>query len=342
MMADVEILLKELFSRQPSSTDTKLGYLVETVCLLEVCARKPGNVHPTFSFADTTIDDFISSAQAIAPVFDSTESLSVGELVFQSVNATKHATGKNTNLGIILALAPLAKAATPNQPAIQRVLDGLTIEDAELVYQAIRLASPGGLGTAEQQDVRSEPTVTLLQAMRLAADRDLIAKQYANAFEDVFGLLLPELVRLLSAQVPLEQAIVQTFLLGLSRLGDTLILRKCGPALMAETKQRAGEVLNALGGVPRFAGTPANRACSDMAISAPQAIAPELAPWHECEELRRFDDWLRADGHRRNPGTMADLIAATLFLALRRGSISVPASLHWSCPALSVSDDHGQ
>ncbi len=31
-----------------------------------------------------------------------------------------------------------------------------------------------------------------------------------------------------------------------------------------------------------------------------------------------FDAWLRADGHRRNPGTMADLMAATLFLLLRR------------------------
>ena len=30
-----------------------------------------------------------------------------------------------------------------------------------------------------------------------------------------------------------------------------------------------------------------------------------------------FDRWLRADGHRRNPGTTADLVAATLFAAQR-------------------------
>lgn len=305
-MVDVEILLKELFSRQPSPTDTKLGHLVETACVLEVCARKPGNVHPTSSFADTTFDDFIASAKAIAPVFDRTESLNVGELVLQAVRATTHAVGKNTNLGMILAIAPLAKARTPDQIAVQPVLDELTIDDAERVYQAIRLASPGGLGTVEQQDVRNAPTVTFLKAMQLAADRDLVAKQYATAFGDVFQLLLPELARLLSAQVPLEQAIIQTFLLGLSRLGDTLILRKCGPALMAEAKQRAGQVLS--------------------------AGWPESAPGKE--EFRRFDQWLRADGHRRNPGTMADLIAATLFLALRRGSISMSASLPWSCPQL--------
>ena len=41
-------------------------------------------------------------------------------------------------------------------------------------------------------------------------------------------------------------------------------------------------------------------------------------------ELDKFDAWLRADGHRRNPGTTADLIAATLFAALRDGLINSP------------------
>jgi triphosphoribosyl-dephospho-CoA synthase len=306
MMADVEIVLRELSSRQPSSIDAKLGHLVEMACVLEVCARKPGNVHPTSSFVDTTFDDFIHSAKAIAPILDRSESLRVGELVFQAVTANINAVQKNTNLGIILAIAPLAKASTTDQTAVQCVLGELTIEDAQLVYQAIRLASPGGLGTAEQQDVRSEPTVTLLEAMQLAAHRDLIAKQYATAFGDVFDLLLPALTRLVSGQVPLEQAIIQTFLVGLSQLGDTLILRKCGPELMAETQGRAEEVLSA--------GWPD----SEKGI----------------EEFRRFDQWLRADGHRLNPGTMADLIAATLFLALRRGSITLSASPVWFCSAI--------
>lgn len=42
------------------------------------------------------------------------------------------------------------------------------------------------------------------------------------------------------------------------------------------------------------------------------------------QSLAEFDTWLRADGHRRNPGTTADLIAAGLFVLLREGR------LHWS------------
>ena len=37
--------------------------------------------------------------------------------------------------------------------------------------------------------------------------------------------------------------------------------------------------------------------------------------------LADFDFWLRSDGHRRNPGTTADLIAAALFAGLRDGWI---------------------
>jgi len=40
--------------------------------------------------------------------------------------------------------------------------------------------------------------------------------------------------------------------------------------------------------------------------------------------LADFDFWLRSDGHRRNPGTTADLIAAALFVLLRDGLIDPP------------------
>ena len=32
--------------------------------------------------------------------------------------------------------------------------------------------------------------------------------------------------------------------------------------------------------------------------------------------LEKFDDWLREEGHTRNPGTTADLVAACLWVAL--------------------------
>lgn len=271
---------------------TSSSDLIELACLWEATVPKPGNVHPGAAFDDTHYDDFVQSAKAIGPVFARAMSLSVGEVVLESVQATRQAVGKNTNLGIILVLAPLAKGG--DQTGVQAVLDSLTIHDAELVYEAIRLAQPGGLGKASSQDVHQQPTVTLLEAMRLGEDRDLIAKQYVSGFQDVFGLLLPALEQSMTkmANTPL-QAIQMAFLLGLATLGDTLIARKCGKPVMHEAQRLARKVLDA--GWPN----------SDQGQQA----------YHE------LDSWLRADGHKRNPGTMADLIAGTIFLALQRGTM---------------------
>src|SRR5207342_2556160 len=105
----------------------------------------------------------------------------VGARILAAVEATSAACGQNTNLGIVLLAAPLAAAA--EQPgdlrqSLDEVLARLTRADAILAYRAIRLAAPGGLGTSDRHDVASEPTVTLLEAMRAAAGRDRIAMQY--------------------------------------------------------------------------------------------------------------------------------------------------------------------
>src|SRR5204862_451408 len=83
----------------------------------------------------------------------------------------------------VLLLAPLARAAAlePDtnrlRESLRKVLDATTVADARDVYVAIRRASPGGLGQAEEQDVSTDPTVTLTDAMELAADRDAIASE---------------------------------------------------------------------------------------------------------------------------------------------------------------------
>ena len=79
------------------------------------------------------------------------------------------------------------------QTELALVLAGLDQSDAEQVFAAIRLANPGGLGSAPRHDVQEPATVTLLLAMAEAADRDLIAAQYATNFRDVFVTGLPAL-----------------------------------------------------------------------------------------------------------------------------------------------------
>jgi triphosphoribosyl-dephospho-CoA synthase len=292
-----------------------LGLFAQLACLWEATARKPGNVHRFRDFADVTYLDFVASAAAIAPVFDAlavaaaqgtAELYSVGLLVLEGVRQTRKVASTNTNLGILLLLAPLAKAAPPvgSRAAVLHVLETLTVRDAEYAYDAIRLASSGGLGRVKDQDVHQPPTQDLRQAMMLAADHDLIARQYANGFQEVFEAGIPALQRGLGEMLSRENAIIHCHLQLLARYPDGLIARKCGPAVAQEASRGAAQVINA--------GWP-HTAAGRGAIAA-------------------FDAWLRADGHRRNPGTTADLVAACLFVALREGMITLPPQVPWSFP----------
>jgi triphosphoribosyl-dephospho-CoA synthase len=142
-----------------------LGQCAELACLLEVSARKPGNVHPQASFEDLEFTDFLLSAQAIAPVIDRALELGVGGTVRECVIRTRALVRTNTNLGIALLLAPLSAvpATQPLELGLVDVLNRLTVEDSRLVFEAIRLAQPGGLGEVSEQDVRSEPSLGLVQ-----------------------------------------------------------------------------------------------------------------------------------------------------------------------------------
>ena len=146
---------------------------------------------------------------------------------------------------MILLLAPLAAVpigrAAPR--GVARVLRRRPSTTPILVYRAIRLARPGGLGTVDEQDVADEPTVTLLEAMRLAADRDLVARQYATGYADVFDRALPALRAALARGRPLETAIIVAYLDFLARSPDTLIARKRGEATAREASSAGADVL---------------------------------------------------------------------------------------------------
>src|SRR5207302_1526524 len=120
----------------------------------------------------------------------------LGETILAAIRATRVVVSTNTNLGIVLLLAPLANVpeGTNLRVGIREVLANTTVNDAVHVYEAIRLAAPGGLGRAKDQDVVHAPTLPLRDVMALAADRDLVARQYANDFADVFDLGVPALL----------------------------------------------------------------------------------------------------------------------------------------------------
>ena len=281
------------------------GRLAQLACLLEVCARKPGNVHPGASFDDAGLLDFLVSATALVSTLDRAAEIGVGEAVLSAVEATRRLTATNTNLGMILLLAPLA-AADPDlelRDGLRRVLRGLTVDDARLAFRAICLARPGGLGQVDEHDVATEPTITLIEAMTAAADRDAVARQYATDYDDVFSLTLPTLIESLDRGLTTEQAIVACHLTLMSERPDTLILRKCGPQTAAASAERAGVLARARRFDP-----------DDPGVAA-------------------FDAWLRAAGRGRNPGATADLVTAALYVALHQRTIELPEHItrrRWS------------
>jgi triphosphoribosyl-dephospho-CoA synthase len=281
-----------------------IDLFAEVACIWEVSARKVGNVFPGANFRDCGVVDFLLSAAAIRTIFRWPGHMGTGFAIRRATEETQCTVGTNTNLGIILLLAPLVNAIQPRsqfRSAVRAELDRLSIQDAQQVYHAIRLANPGGLGDAQEQDVREEPTVTLLEAMKLAADRDMVARQYANGFADVFDFGVPAFLDAFAKFGCVEGAIIDSQLRWLATYPDSLIARKNGLAVAQDVQKRATEVLQ-LGG-----------------ITTPESRAAGVA----------LDKHLRSDGNKLNPGTTADLITACLFVALRENKVTPSAPFRW-------------
>jgi triphosphoribosyl-dephospho-CoA synthase len=287
----------------PAATPDEIAAAAQLACLLEAHAPKPGNVSPGRDFADVGYGDFVASAAAIGAPFARVVETPLGALVRAAVDATARWAPSNTNLGMVLLLAPLAKAAVRADPPgdlranLAAVLDVTTIDDAREVYAAIRLANPGGLGRAANQDVAREPTLPLREVMRLAADRDGIAREYDTAFTATFDTGVPALRQARADGLGWDDAIVETFLTLLAAAPDTHIARRAGLDRASSVSRLAVTVL-ADGGVRTDAGR---------------------------LSVARFDRSLRDDRHSANPGTTADLTAAAILVLLLESGLRLRA-----------------
>lgn len=273
----------------------KQAYL--EACEAELQAFKPGNVGVHSEGHDMTVADFRHSASASAPAL-SDPALPLGEKIYRAVAATRERVGCNTNLGIVLLCAPLAQADMQRhqgetlRESLARVLDNTTQEDAGWVYQAIRLAAPGGLGESDAEDVRSSPTVSLREAMKIAENRDRIAWQYTNYYRNVFDLAIPSYHRGLNLWGDESWAVVTVFTELLLAFPDSHIERKFGE---------------------RF-----SRMVADKMTLVQQAMTDASQPGQALQVLRAVDGEFKSAGV--NPGTTADLTVACL-LAVRLGRL---------------------
>ncbi|MEH6717579.1 MAG: triphosphoribosyl-dephospho-CoA synthase [Aurantimonas endophytica] len=262
-------------------------------CRAELDVVKPGNVHRFSPGHGMEAATFEAAAAAAAP-FVAQPGAGVGARILGATRASWASVGVNANLGIVLLAAPLAAAAeTASGPgtdalreALRQALATLTPDDARDAFAAIALASPGGLGEVLEHDVRQPPSIGLVAAMRLASERDLVARQYADGFAEIFDIGLPALME--TEAVPAAPGLgpaLAAYLAFASRFPDSHVARKYGDRCAESLRRRMAGFARDVRGVTEPA----------------EALSTALA----------FDAELKRE--KLNPGTSADLTVASLF-----------------------------
>ncbi|MHA1213310.1 MAG: triphosphoribosyl-dephospho-CoA synthase [Candidatus Heimdallarchaeota archaeon] len=322
----------------------------ELACLLEVSASpKPGNVHRFSDFKDLRYEDFLGSGVSLGYWLEELAlkgiQLATGELSWDdlALGATiKHAVKtsdffhehSNTNLGIILLLCPLSVAAGMSfhdnaiacdlsifQSNLRQIMSKTTVHDAIAVSEAVKLASPGGLGKVDSYAIAVSEAVklaspgglgkvdsfdvtgstfkdelladktNLLSLMDACKERDNICFELSQGYPITFETGLEVLHQTISSTKDINLAVINTYIGILARYPDTLIGRKFGKERAEKLAEQAMDIIQ-MGGSLTLEGR---------------------------RELEGLDIELREEDEKINPGTTADLVAAVIFIYLLTG-----------------------
>ncbi len=255
---------------------------------------KPGNVDRCHDFSDIGFNHFLKSAVSAYPIFRKAANGegSVGSLILEGVQAWKTWNlGSNTHFGSLVLMIPIAIAAgKPNElhKELENVLEKTSVIDAIDFYSAFGKAKARvvevdsfSLNDQNWQEAVRESGKTLIELMRLSSKHDIVAREWATNYERSFLL-----AKRLGEQISLwgqNEGIVRTFLEALAEVPDSLICAKFGLEVAQKVSKRAGEAL----------------------------LDDTLGKARELDT-----DLLAAD---INPGSTADLIAASLFISLLGG-----------------------
>ena len=175
-------------------------------------------------------------------------------------------------------------------------MSSTTIEDAVELYRAIEIAKPGGLGAVDRYDANLKSSIqeikddgiTLYELMELSSSWDSIAKEWVTGMKVTFDVGFPTVVQTFEETNDINAAVSQTFLKILSEYPDTLIARKINFETAEQVSELAKSAYSA-GGVLTHRGY---------------------------MKVREMDNKLREYGPKMNPGTTADITAASTMVAL--------------------------
>jgi triphosphoribosyl-dephospho-CoA synthase len=281
----------------------EIAKMVQIASALEVSGYpKPGNVHRTRDFDDMEFEDFVISGIVIGDTIREActdvdvENPQLGKYILQAVAETDRWIKNNTNLGIVMMTTPIAVAAAISdsfddiRENIKLVMGNTSVDDACDLYDAINIADAGGMGDQDEYDVASDNAKnelrqnnqTMYDVLKISAPWDMLAREMTGDMPAVFEIGYPKYHELRQSKSQ-NDACVLTFLTILSHVPDTLISRKYGSDEAMKISLMTRDLLN-IKDEPDFK-----------------------------DRLKEFDDYLFKNKY--NPGTTADLTAASIFVS---------------------------
>ena len=281
----------------------ELAKIAQIASALEVSGYpKPGNVHRTRNYDDMEFEDFIISGIVIGDtVREACSEVDVknprlGKYILQAVAETDRWIKNNTNLGIMMMTIPIAVAAAISdsfddiRENVKLLMANTSVDDACDLYDAINIADAGGMGDQDEYDVASDNAKqelrdnnqTMYDVLKISAPWDMLAREMTSDMPAVFEIGYPTYHELKDTKSK-NEACVLTFLTILSQVPDTLISRKYGSDEALKISMMTRDLLNF-------------KDQSDFN-----------------DRLKEFDDYLFENKY--NPGTTADLTAASIFVS---------------------------
>lgn len=276
---------------RPASDPDRIAQAAQLAMLLEVSASpKPGNVDRCHDYPDTGYEDFLASSVAVYPVFKEAAEVrrGIGKFIFEAVAASKKwHEGGNTHFGAFILLIPLIMAEGDRKVATELV-ESTDWQDAIEFYRAFKIGNVRAghvndldLGSQESLERIENEKLPLFDIFKISQSYDSISAEWIDGFERSFRYA--EILRENVKKLGRNDGIVMTFLQMLSDHPDTFIAMKFGTDIAVEISKTASCLIK------RF----------------------------DREKIASFDEDLIA--RRINPGSTADTIIASLFIALIRG-----------------------
>ncbi|MBN2154453.1 MAG: triphosphoribosyl-dephospho-CoA synthase [Candidatus Lokiarchaeota archaeon] len=304
---------------------------------------KPGNVHKTQNFLKTTYTDFLTAIyngksvwndllQTLESSKDNTSTIYVKTLMKAVKQMRSVQSGGNVLLGHYLLNIPLFMGAfycmkheildeSQFWKYIHEIFNKSSSHDTIVLFNAIRLAQPGGMGTRKKydlynQNVESElikDDINLLKIFELSKNYDTISEQLVSNYNFARTTIISILIKyqseypdmnttfpriclnqilqqdVIEISEDLNEYIVRVFLHILSQRIDTLIARKTSVSQAEQVSKKAKKIVDQFSRVARD-------------------------DWFGL--VLQFDSELQRFNGKLNPGTTADLLACSLFIYL--------------------------